>query len=132
MAPRRSSDHAAAVDRRPPARRRWRRKTPLRPWHRVHGNAKTIARPAGPATQIHGNKYWEFSWTLIPLVIIAGLIVVTVRTQSTVLHQQPDPDLTVEVTGFQWSWRFAYPESGAEVVGSSRRPPELVVPALHP
>jgi cytochrome c oxidase subunit 2 len=79
--------------------------------------------------QIHGNKYWELSWTLIPLVIIAGLIVATVRTQSTVLHQQPDPDLTVEVTGFQWSWRFAYPESGTEVVGSSRRPPELVVPA---
>ena len=79
--------------------------------------------------QTHGNKYWELSWTLIPLVIIAGLIVATVRTQSTVLQQRPDPDLTVEVTGFQWSWRFAYPESGTEVVGSSRRPPELVVPA---
>jgi cytochrome c oxidase subunit 2 len=79
--------------------------------------------------QTHGNKYWEFSWTLIPLVIIAGLIIATVRTQNTVLHEQPDPDLTVEVTGFQWSWRFAYPESGVEVVGSSRRPPELVVPA---
>jgi hypothetical protein len=33
------------------------------------------------------------------------------------------------VTGFQWSWRFAYPESGTEVVGSSRQPAELVVPA---
>jgi cytochrome c oxidase subunit II len=41
--------------------------------------------------QIHGNKYWELSWTLIPLVIIAGLIIATVRTQSTVLHQQPIP-----------------------------------------
>jgi cytochrome c oxidase subunit 2 len=81
--------------------------------------------------QIHGNKYWELSWTLIPLVIIAVLIVATVKTQNTVLHQQPDPDLTVEVTGFQWSWRFAYPESGTQVVGSSKRPPELVVPADH-
>ena len=156
--------------------------------HRVHGNAKTIARLVGLATplllagcapqsvteqgaaigrlynlflavaavvwvtvtgvmvwslvryrrkdgddrlpkQTHGNRYWEFGWTLIPLVIIAGLIIATVRTQSTVLHQQPDPDLTVEVTGFQWSWRFAYPESGTEMVGSSRHPPELVVPA---
>ena len=44
--------------------------------------------------QIHGNKYWEAAWTLIPLVIIAGLIVATVKTQNTVLHQQPDPDLT--------------------------------------
>jgi cytochrome c oxidase subunit 2 len=79
--------------------------------------------------QIHGNKYWELTWTLIPLVIIAGLIIATVRTQKVVLHEQPDSDLTVEVTGFQWSWRFAYPESGAEVVGSSPRPPELVVPA---
>jgi len=57
--------------------------------------------------QIHGNKYWEAAWTLIPLVIIAVLIVATVKTQDTVLHQQPDPDLAVEVTGFQWSWRFA-------------------------
>jgi cytochrome c oxidase subunit II len=79
--------------------------------------------------QTHGNKYWETAWTLIPLAIIAVLIVATVKTQNTVLHQQPDPDLTVEVTGFQWSWRFAYPESGVEVVGSSRRPPELVMPA---
>jgi cytochrome c oxidase subunit 2 len=79
--------------------------------------------------QIHGNKYWEAAWTLIPVVIIAVLIVATVKTQNTVLHQQPDPDLAIEVTGFQWSWRFAYPESGVEVVGSSRRPPELVVPA---
>jgi cytochrome c oxidase subunit II len=77
----------------------------------------------GCPKQIHGNKYWELSWTLIPLVIIAVLIVATVRTQSTVLHQQPDPDLTIEVTGFQWSWRFAYLESGVEVVGSSRRRP---------
>ena len=36
--------------------------------------------------QTHGNKYWEFSWTLIPLVIIACLIIATVRTQNTVLH----------------------------------------------
>jgi cytochrome c oxidase subunit II len=79
--------------------------------------------------QVHGNKYWELSWTLIPLAIIAVLIVATVRTQHTVLHQQADPDLTVEVTGFQWSWRFVYPESGAQVVGSPKRPPELVVPA---
>jgi cytochrome c oxidase subunit II len=79
--------------------------------------------------QTHGNKYWELSWTLIPLAIIAVLIVVTVRTQHTVLHQQPNPDLTVDVTGFQWSWRFDYPGSGAQVVGSPKRPPELVVPA---
>jgi cytochrome c oxidase subunit II len=78
--------------------------------------------------QVHGNLYWELSWTLIPVLIIAGLIVATVRTQGIVQQERPNPDLTVDVTGYMWSWRFEYPQSGAQVIGLARRPPELVVP----
>src|ERR687889_360946 len=76
-------------------------------------------------------RCWRREIPLTPMPRVHGYarIIASVRTQNTVLHEQPNPDLTVEVTGFQWSWRFTYPESGVEVVGSSRHPPELVVPA---
>ena len=39
-----------------------------------------------------------------------------------------DPDLTVEVIGFQWQWQFDYPASGVSVTGTEDELPELVLP----
>ena len=40
-----------------------------------------------------------------------------------------DPELTVEVTGFQWQWQFVYPDAGVRVIGTDEEVPELVLPA---
>ena len=40
-----------------------------------------------------------------------------------------DPDLTVDVIGFQWQWQFDYPASASRVIGTDDEQPELVLPA---
>jgi cytochrome c oxidase subunit 2 len=78
--------------------------------------------------QVHGNNRLELLWTLIPTVIVLFLFVVTMQAQSKVLDRSAGPAVNVTVTAFQWSWRFTYEGTGAEVVGGPEDIPELVVP----
>ena len=83
----------------------------------------------GEAPQFRDNIRLEVFYTAVPLVIVAVLFGLTVGTQRRVTKIDEHPDLRVEVTGFQWGWRFHYPESGVTVVGDSNHPPTLVLPA---
>ena len=78
--------------------------------------------------QTHGNNRLELTWTLIPTVIVLVLFVFTIQAQDKVLDHSGQADVNVTVTAFQWSWRFTYDGTGAEVVGSPGTIPELVVP----
>ena len=82
--------------------------------------------------QTHGNNTLELVWTLIPTVIVLGLFVATLVTQDKVQTPASRPALTVDVTAFQWSWRFHYEQSGADVVGGPGNIPEMVVPVGQP
>jgi cytochrome c oxidase subunit II len=79
-------------------------------------------------TQTHGNNRLELTWTLIPTAIVLFLFVVTIQAQDRVLDRSGQADVEVTVTAFQWSFRFTYEGTGAEVVGSPETIPELVVP----
>ncbi|WP_084436850.1 cytochrome c oxidase subunit II [Aldersonia kunmingensis] len=50
----------------------------------------------------------ELSYTAAPFVIIAVLFYFTVVVQNYVHEKQPDPDVVVDVTAFQWNWKFGY------------------------
>jgi cytochrome c oxidase subunit II len=78
--------------------------------------------------QTHGNNRLELVWTLIPTVIVLFLFVVTMQAQDKVLNGSTRPTVTVTATAFQWSWRFNYEGTGAEVLGTPDRVPEMVVP----
>jgi cytochrome c oxidase subunit 2 len=78
--------------------------------------------------QTHGNNKLELTWTLIPTVIVLFLFVVTIQAQDKVLDRSGQADVNVTVTAFQWSWRFTYEGTGAEVLGSPEHIPEMVVP----
>jgi cytochrome c oxidase subunit 2 len=78
--------------------------------------------------QTHGNNRLELTWTLIPTVIVLFLFVVTIQAQDKVLDRSGQADVNVTVTAFQWSWRFTYEGTGAEVLGSPEHIPEMVVP----
>jgi cytochrome c oxidase subunit II len=79
-------------------------------------------------TQTHGNNKLELTWTLIPTVIVLALFVFTIQAQDKVLDSSGDADVNLTVTAFQWSYRFTYEGTGAEVVGSPETIPEMVVP----
>ena len=78
--------------------------------------------------QIHGNNRLELLWTLIPTVIVLVLFAFTLVAQNKVLDKSGQGDVNVTVTAFQWSWRFTYEGTGAEVLGTPETVPEMVVP----
>jgi len=75
------------------------------------------ARPgdAEPA-QTFGSKAVEIAWTVIPIVIVTGIFIVTVRAMALVdapLQPAFAPDLVV--TGHQWWWDARYPNGAIAV-----------------
>jgi cytochrome c oxidase subunit 2 len=71
----------------------------------------------------------EILYTVAPIVIVAGLFAVSWATEEDVTSIDDDPAVVVEVVGFQWQWRFTYPDDDITLVGSREDgPPELVLP----
>ncbi len=50
----------------------------------------------------------ELFYTAVPFVIIAVLFYFTVVVQNYVDEKEPNPDVTVDVTAYQWNWKFGY------------------------
>ncbi len=77
------------------------------------------------AEPIHGHTGLEITWTVIPLIIVIALGVIGTDALLNI-HQSPtEQDLVVNVTGFQWAWRFEYPEYNFDST-------ELVLPVERP
>jgi cytochrome c oxidase subunit 2 len=77
---------------------------------------------AGEPPRVFGSAKLEFVWTAIPLVIVSGLFVLTIRAMAVI--DAPDepgraPDLVV--TGHQWWWSAKYP-NGAAAAGEIHIP----------
>lgn len=82
--------------------------------------------------QVRENIPVEIAYTVVPLLIVIALFVITfttVRALDDVEDAEGEIDLVVGVVGFQWQWRFVYPESGIVVTGTEEEIPELVLPA---
>jgi cytochrome c oxidase subunit 2 len=60
---------------------------------------------------IRGNVALEITWTIIPLIVVLGFGVWGAQHLSDITGHDPT-ELVVEVTGFQFGWRFDYPQSG--------------------
>ncbi len=54
------------------------------------------------------NMPLELVLTVVPFLIISVLFYFTVATQEKVLDKQPNPEVVVDVTAFQWNWKFGY------------------------
>jgi cytochrome c oxidase subunit 2 len=82
-------------------------------------------------SQKSSNVRWEAIYTITPIVIVAVLFGFSVATQAKTDAKVDRPDLTINVTGFQWGWQFEYPDQGVMVTGSGSagERPTLVLPA---
>lgn len=67
-------------------------------------------RPDSPEfpRQTGYNVPLELSYTVVPFFIIAVLFYFTVVVQNYVHEKVSDPDVVVDVTAFQWNWKFGY------------------------
>lgn len=78
--------------------------------------------------QFHQNLALEITWFAIPQLIVIVLFVLSAITLGTVNEQRAEPDATINVTGFQWGWRFEYEGSEVEIVGTPQDPARVMVP----
>ncbi|MEA2425270.1 MAG: cytochrome c oxidase subunit [Thermoleophilaceae bacterium] len=70
----------------------------------------------------------EVVWLVAIAAVIAVTLTLTFRAQDDISALGSDqPAATVDVTAFQWGWRFDYGD-GAVVIGNGQRIPTLVVP----
>src|SRR5947209_3706850 len=54
------------------------------------------------------NMPLELVLTVPPFLIISVLFYFTVVVQEKMLHLEADPEVVVDVTSFQWNWKFGY------------------------
>lgn len=54
------------------------------------------------------NMPLELALTVTPFLIISVLFYFTVVVQEKMLHLAKDPEVVVDVTAFQWNWKFGY------------------------
>lgn len=67
-----------------------------------------------------GNKWLEFTWMAIPVVIVVILSVVTVRStlsvESAPTGYGNEEPIVIYASSSNWKWHFSYPEEGIETV----------------
>lgn len=54
------------------------------------------------------NMPLELVLTVVPFLIISVLFYFTVVVQEKMLQEEPNPEVVVDVTAFQWNWKFGY------------------------
>ncbi len=103
-------------------------------WAMIFHHKRKGTDPGVVPRQTQYNLPIEMSFTIIPAIIVAVLFGFTVTVQDFVQANPPNPDLKVDVTAFQWQWKFAYPDHpGANgqpisTLGTSDTIPLLVLP----
>ena len=70
----------------------------------------------------------EIFYTVVPIIIVFGLFAATVVVENEVVAN-PTPNATINVTAFQWGWKFTYSGHRAVIVGQTTQDPTLVMPA---
>ena len=67
-----------------------------------------------------GSKWLEITWITIPIIIVAVLSVVTVRSTAAVekvpAGYEDQKPLVIYAASSNWKWHFSYPEEGIETV----------------
>ncbi|WP_449451341.1 aa3-type cytochrome oxidase subunit II [Spiractinospora alimapuensis] len=58
--------------------------------------------------QVRYNLPIEALYTVLPIVVIAVLFYFTARDQNYITDTDRDPDVTIDVLAYQWSWQFTY------------------------
>ena len=65
--------------------------------------------------QVQGNRPLEITWTILPAIVLLGVLIATFSTMKAVAS--PDPNaLQVDVIGHQWWWEFQYRAGNQPVV----------------
>jgi cytochrome c oxidase subunit 2 len=91
------------------------------------------ARPGdeGLPEQVHTNVKLEILWFAIPTLIVIGLFISSTGVLQDINKEAEEPAVEIDVTAFQWGWRFEYADIGT-LDSLPDEPAELVLPVGEP
>ena len=75
--------------------------------------------------QVHGNHRLEVIWTLIPVLLLSGVAVPTIKAVFE-LSAKPKNPIEITVVGHQWWWEYRYEKEGVVTAN------ELHIPVGRP
>jgi cytochrome c oxidase subunit 2 len=84
--------------------------------------------------QVRYNLPIEVLYTVVPMVVVSVLFYYTAVDQNYVNEESANPDVTVQVQGFQWNWKFTYDDGDTDadndvtVIGEPTNPARLRIP----
>lgn len=86
--------------------------------------------------QTEGNVALEVTYTIIPFLLVGALFFYGLVVQNTQTELNDEPAaaaaanelILVDVTGYQWNWRFNYPQENVDVIADNFSLPEMVLP----
>jgi cytochrome c oxidase subunit 2 len=76
------------------------------------------------ATFSHNNKL-EVLWTAIPFLILVGMAIPSTATLIE-MDDVSKSDITVKVTGYQWKWKYEYPDQDISFFSTLSTPREQI------
>ena len=77
------------------------------------------------AEQFHENVKVEIAWTIIPFLILIGMVYPATKTVIS-MKDTSSPDMTIKVTGYQWEWSYDYLQEGISFYSSLATPREQI------
>ena len=80
-----------------------------------------------PPKQVHGNAALEFTWTIIPVILLFFIAVPTWEVIFKQPDQAPPGAMKVKVIGHQWWWEFQYPDLGITTANELHLPQKTPV-----
>lgn len=63
-----------------------------------------------PSKTTH-NTLIEVVWTVVPILILIGIAIPSINLHY-YMAENPKPDMTLKVVGYQWYWHYEYPDNG--------------------
>ncbi len=70
------------------------------------------------AANFHESTTVEVVWTIVPLLILIGIAIPATGTLLDLEDAKTDADITVQVTGIQWKWKYTYLDDDVSFVSS--------------
>lgn len=84
---------------------------------------RRTAMPTAEPPQLHGNTRLEVMWATVPALILIGLFGITVSRLGDLNQIPNDPGaMHIQVTGQQFSWTFAYGNTGVRTTNDLHLP----------
>ena len=70
------------------------------------------------AANFHESTTIEIVWTVVPLLILIGIAIPATATLIDLEDAKTDADITLQVTGIQWKWKYTYIDEDVSFISS--------------